>query len=87
MKWQSVPFFELREKAPCCPGEWMAAAGRAVAWPKTPGPGRQDGYARNSSHQGDLEKNEENGLRHNYHYNHYYYNLAVIPIERIITIS
>lgn len=34
----------------------MAAAGRAVTWPKTPGPGRQGGYARNSSHQGDLEE-------------------------------
>lgn len=34
----------------------MAAAGRAIMWPKTPGPGRQGGYGRNSSHQGDLEK-------------------------------
>lgn len=37
--------------APFCPGEWMAAAGTAVAWPTTPGPERQDDYARNSFRQ------------------------------------
>lgn len=55
-RWPSAPSFELQEKAPCCPGEWMAAAGRAVTWPKTPGPEQQDDYARNSFHQDERSR-------------------------------
>lgn len=62
--WPSTPFAELQEKAPCCPGEWMAAAGREVTWPKTPGPEQQDDCARNSFHlRNDLGKVGESAVK------------------------
>lgn len=83
VKWQSVPFFELPEKVPCSPGEWTAAAGRAVTWPQTPGPGQQGDYGRNSSHQGDLVRNGRASLNFNISYD----SSTIIPTGWIITKS
>ena len=47
-KWPSAPFSGLPETAPCCPGEWMAAAGTAATWPTAPGPEPRDDYAGSS---------------------------------------